>query len=576
MVTQTSIYSGASLFQEAFPISNFICSDNDGLIFVPSNSDPSELVTTAAYITHQPDDPNSIWAGVDIDWSRVTTDPRSILHALFTLYGITPLGDTVQVGEKVITSCPTSILRETDTFNLLQSACEPGLTVNPAVAPAGKVALNLPMTYKNFDDAGLYVVNADPYSTKMKIIPITGSIDGIESYWGTGPITVTYNSNMNVDFSDLRFYQLINGAFVWVPYQIIRKVNGVSATVFVQIASLPASPNVTNILMTYGYPAGTSDSTPLSNFYYYDDFEDGLVTGRTAPYQNMNVGAGTGIVTNTSPLNGTYSFKHTGNGSDSVSNRVYYNDGNPYFSATFNFKLLTQGVGVTICPYIVLFYFTFNDTSNYVRLETSYNGTNQLLQIRQAVAGVSTVYGSTTWLTGKMPINTTYKFYIRQLSTGWLVLVNGVQKINVAISPISTCTYKGFGANVDSVGMWDNLEFHIGTSTSVYLGNDPTIGTLGAELNTSAEIEPDSTGSDFTQLIFSKPSSWLDGIPGWFTTRKPANYNIPTRSVPMSATNTFSLGYDGMDKFDALRLGIFITANSNYNLNINSVTFRTG
>ena len=44
----------------------------------------------------------------------------------------------------------------------------------------------------------------------------------------------------------------------------------------------------------------------------------------------------------------------------------------------------------------------------------------------------------------------------------------------------------------------------------------------------------------------------------------------------MSATNTFSLGYDGMDKFDALRLGIFITANSNYNFNINSVTFRTG
>ena len=41
-------------------------------------------------------------------------------------------------------------------------------------------------------------------------------------------------------------------AFVWVPYQIIRKINGVSATVFVQIASLPASPNVTNILMTYG------------------------------------------------------------------------------------------------------------------------------------------------------------------------------------------------------------------------------------------------------------------------------------------------------------------------------------
>jgi hypothetical protein len=44
----------------------------------------------------------------------------------------------------------------------------------------------------------------------------------------------------------------------------------------------------------------------------------------------------------------------------------------------------------------------------------------------------------------------------------------------------------------------------------------------------------------------------------------------------MTATNTFTLGYDGMDKFDALRLGIFVTANANYNFNINKVTFRTG
>ena len=152
--------------------------------------------------------------------------------------------------------------------------------------------------------------------------------------------------------------------------------------------------------------------------------------------------------------------------------------------------------------------------------------------------------------------------------------INGALKISYATSPLSTCSYKGFGANVDSAGMWDTFEFRPGVSTTVYLGNDPTIGTISAEGGPS--ILPDLTGDDFTQLVFSKPSYWVDGNPGYFTTRKPANYNIPTRTVPMSATNTFSLGYDGMDKFDALRLGIFITANSNYNFNINSVTFRTG
>ena len=146
MVAQTSKYKGAALLQEDLPNSNFICSDNDGLIFMPS--DPLETVTTEAYVTHQPDDPNSIWAGVDIDWSRITTDSTSILHALFTLYGITGSGDVVQVGEKVITTCPQTSLRETITFNTLQSACEPSLTINPAAAPAGKINLNLPMSFQ--------------------------------------------------------------------------------------------------------------------------------------------------------------------------------------------------------------------------------------------------------------------------------------------------------------------------------------------------------------------------------------------------------------------------------------------
>ena len=177
-------------------------------------------------------------------------------------------------------------------------------------------------------------------------------------------------------------------------------------------------------------------------------------------------------------------------------------------------------------------------------------------------------------LTGKMPINTTYKFMIRQIATGWYVAVNGVQKISVSMTPISTCISKGYGANTDSAGMWDNIEFRAAVSTSIYMGNDPTVGTISAEGGPS--ILPDATGDDFTQLAFSKPPFWIDGYPGYFTTRKPANYNVPTRSLPMAATHTFQLGYDGMDKFDALRLGIFVTANSNYNFNINQVTFRTG
>ena len=161
---------------------------------------------------------------------------------------------------------------------------------------------------------------------------------------------------MKSDFSDLRFYQWNGSSFVSIPYLILRYVAGVSAVIFLQIPSIPASPSITNVYMVYGNSSYTSGSAPLSNLYYYDDFEDGLLTGRTAPYLNMVVNAGTGVVTNTSPINGTYSVKHTGSGADTLSNRISYADTNPYFTATFNFKLLTQGVG-TSTPYITLILF---------------------------------------------------------------------------------------------------------------------------------------------------------------------------------------------------------------------------
>jgi hypothetical protein len=160
------------------------------------------------------------------------------------------------------------------------------------------------------------------------------------------------------------------------------------------------------------------------------------------------------------------------------------------------------------------------------------------------------------------------------MTTGWIVWINGVQKISQSATALSTCVTKGLGANVDSAGLWDNIIIRNYLGYLTYMGHEPTIGTISAEGGPS--ILPDATGDDFTQLAFSVPPYWISGNPGYFTTRKPANYNIPTRNVPMTATNTFTLGYDGMDKFDALRLGIFVTANANYNFNINQVTFRTG
>jgi hypothetical protein len=574
MVSSTSIYKGAALLQDGLPNSNFICSDNDGLIFMPS--DPLETVTTEAYVTHQPDDPNSIWAGIDIDWSRITTDSTSILHALFTLYGITALGDVVQVGEKVVTSCPTTSLRETISFNTLQSACEPSLTTNPSLAAASKINLNLPMTYKNFDDCELYPLFPDPLNfPKMGTIPVTGSTDGNQINFPVGSFTIPYSTSMKPDFSDIRFFIVSGSTFTSIPFEFIRVVNSVSATVFLQIPIIPASPTITAVYMEYGNSTATSQSSTLSHLLYYDNFEDGLLTGRTAPYQNYTMRNGTGVIINSGQITGSYSYKHTGSGSAGDSNCYTFPNTNDTATTRFNFKLLTQGVG-TQTPYVFLYYVRYLDNLHYVRIDTYYNGTNQMLRISKYESGVFTTIKEIAWLTGKMPVGTVYNFMLAHSSTYIGVYVNGVLIVGSSYTTTSAQTQSGMGCNMDSVGEWDDLLIRTYISPSAYLSHEPIIGAISSEVTSPQGILPDLTGDDFTQLVFSKPSYWIDGNPGYFTTRKPANYNVPTRAVPMAATHTFQLGYDGMDKFDALRLGIFVTANNNYDFNINQVTFRTG
>ena len=92
--------------------------------------------------------------------------------------------------------------------------------------------------------------------------------------------------------------------------------------------------------------------TRLNNLDVYDDFEDNTLTPRTAPYVSLVAGsAGTLAVTNTSPISGTYSLTHLGNGASGSGNNWQYaftmtGDAGPYnyqYSADFDIKLVSKG-----------------------------------------------------------------------------------------------------------------------------------------------------------------------------------------------------------------------------------------
>jgi hypothetical protein len=105
-----------------------------------------------------------------------------------------------------------------------------------------------------------YPAWVDPSFTRMKPISIVNS--GQETFYNYDVnITVSYDTDMQSDFDDLRF---TNGTGGQLSYFKLKKTNGVSADVLVDIPTLP--PGQTTIYMFYGNPSATDQGNFASIF----------------------------------------------------------------------------------------------------------------------------------------------------------------------------------------------------------------------------------------------------------------------------------------------------------------------
>jgi len=83
-------------------------------------------------------------------------------------------------------------------------------------------------------------------------------------------INLTYTSNMQPDFSDIRF---TNSSDSLLSYWIESKVDSTWAYVWVKVPSIPASSTAT-IYLYYGNPSATSLSNGFNVFDFFDDFSN--------------------------------------------------------------------------------------------------------------------------------------------------------------------------------------------------------------------------------------------------------------------------------------------------------------
>lgn len=580
MVNISKIYSKSDIIQSGMPLVGFINSEQDNCIFQSpfGQTDINEIVNATFTNTHHPlESDNADWTKVEIDWNRQSIAASgNNFQAKISLYGIMYDGIAELIGEEITTSISGTLTNKVTVFDLAQSGGEPPLIKEIGSTSSGKIQLKLPMSLENYESITL---KHSPYSigwSKVKILPITGSVDNTYYNYTLMPYTVSYNSNMNPDFSDLRFAIWNGTELTNCKWYLFRKENSNYAIIFIQIPTLVIRPAVTNLYMFYGNPDATTTSDS-SIIYYYDDFEDGKFTNRSSPYLNWIINKGSLNIDFSTPISGGYSLVHTGNNSDNITMPIYITTGwnNPLIDINFKLNLQIQGTG-SFDPYITLFYLQYNDPYNFLRVDTYWNGTNQLYRLIKSVSGTITTISSVAWSTQKLSLGThniRIIAYLPYNDTQYVSLyLDGFKVIN-AQTPAThfSSNYVGFGCHQYAKASFDNLLIRPYISTSVFNnGNEPTIGTLTSE---NVVVSPDNWDDSSQSVLFTLTNDYIQNCLACFDIKEINAGIYESPDVILNPTNIFRLGYDHVSKYHALRVVVEVDSDQTNAITVNSIKY---
>jgi hypothetical protein len=150
MVVIRKQYSGADLIQEDLLSYNFTATEEEDAYYNPPSND--ERVEGLMQLTHAIVESNNFhWNYVRVNWTYSTLIASEVFEALFQLYGVTLQGDDVLLGEQSVTTIGTETTDDI-LFDLKQCVGLPPLINLPGTTTAGKIRLNLPFKFENYED----------------------------------------------------------------------------------------------------------------------------------------------------------------------------------------------------------------------------------------------------------------------------------------------------------------------------------------------------------------------------------------------------------------------------------------
>lgn len=551
---------GGQIVQKDQEYANIAFSDQEGVIYNPNPDIEGEQ---DAYFSHNiapPITDNFAWNNIKLNYTYNRGEVPDIFQAWFTLEGILLDGSLEVIGQQTITSIPATPTTGEIYFDLYNNRSKPSFKKKGVIGTSGKVMLLLPRKWLYFESINLVKNFLGDWNGRRRYTITNNSSTDYSEY--RARIVVPYLT-MNSDFSDLRFCD--SDGKTLLCYGREYYISSSMAVFTVIVPNLGAGESRT-IYVYYNKPSATYQGNMFTVANKFDNWEDGKVSGRSHPYSNWGSVNCTLSIESGSPISENYSMNVTGGGTT----ESFAPTGIPSglvtnYRAEFDFKLKSPGSG-TYAPWIDLWWKRAG-INDMIRAYAYWTGSNTSIQFRKSEAGSGTAIKIATWLSGKIPTGKVYHCTIIDTGSRFQLYIDETLIINESYSyKGSTPTNYGVGCGYNGVATFDNLSIHK-TQPNV------TVSGIGGTAEGGTPIPLEVTTENYLFGYFTIPASWVDPSDASLEIKEINTDTYRTNEIPVSVKDNLELGMNGVDRYQGLRLGLYLHGDRNCNFRINNLSY---
>lgn len=576
MVERTIDLEGVALLDKQLENYNFTANNADNLIYTPSSN--GEYTEGLAQIKIDAEGGNApLWKSVSYYLNRQDVTSEDNPYAPFDfhteLWGVTDAGHLGFIGEDIVSTCPTSLTSERREFDLLGSACHSKFNISTATGTTGKITLNLPFRTDHYEELNLEMGTYSGWK-RLKTVPVLGNAAATANIpvW----ITVPYDSDMNSDFSDIRFVDWDGNL---LTYAVLNKTDSSTARFIIQLATTPETGATKNINVWYKKSDATSSSVDVNTLLdIYDLFNDSSINSNWVQTGGNGSWAETSVLTYYVAATTTLASSAVWANGTGYCNRLYRSlSGISNTNWTATVKVLYDNMANASAKGI---YIGLN-AGNSVRMEIGTSGAGiGVVLCTGTVSSTDYNYASRTftnqeiWLRIKKWGSTYFFQYSPTGVEGSFITLYYTSTLGFTPSSLGL-----HGRNWSDSGTYHTIQARFSDFiVKKAMSYEPTIGNLSAEKQdvyggtwTWQSILSDTLVPGTQQAKFTTPTFPDTNPLSHITYKTEGTGEIDGNSFRLKDAMILNQGYNSLDIYKSLILRFYAKCNSNFDISVDSV-----